>query len=82
MGVVRIGRVTNFFSRIGVAVVELESELSIGDRIILKGGQRAFEQVVGSMQINNAEVDNAPKGEIIGLKVEQKVKQNDVVYKV
>ena len=82
MEVVRIGRVTNFFSKIGVAVVELESELSAGDRIVLKGGQRAFEQVVDSMQINNQNVDNAAKGEIVGLKVEQKVKPHDIVYKI
>lgn len=82
MGVIRIGRVTNFLSKIGVAVIELESGLSAGDKIVLKGGQRAFEQVVDSMQINNQNVDNAAKGELVGLKVRQKVKQNDIVYKI
>ena len=82
MGVIRIGRVTNFLSKIGVAVIELESGLSAGDKIVLKGGQRAFEQVVDSMQINNQNVDNAAKGELVGVKVRQKVKQNDIVYKI
>ena len=82
MGVVRVGRVTNFFSKIGVAVVELEADLSAGDRVILKGGQRAFEQLVNSMQIENQAVASASKGDLIGLKVEQKVKPNDVIYKV
>ena len=75
-----VGKVTHFFGKIGVAVVELSSELRSGDRIAIEGAAGIIEQVVDSMQINKEQVESAGKGESIGLKVDSKVREGDVVY--
>ena len=49
--IVQVGHITHFFSKIGVAVVELNASLAVGDRILVKGPSTDFEQVVGSIQI-------------------------------
>ena len=76
-----IGRITHFFSNIGVAVIELKAPLSIGDTILIKGPSTDFEQVVDSMQIEHKNVQKAEKGQSIGLKVAQRVRETDTVYK-
>ncbi|MBS7632912.1 translation elongation factor-like protein [Candidatus Bathyarchaeota archaeon] len=79
--VVKIGRVTHFFSKISVAVIELTSSLKVGDRIVFKGPNTDFEQVVDSMQIEHQNVQSAEAGQSIGLKVAQRVRETDTVYK-
>jgi len=78
-----IGKVTHFFNKIGVAVLELTKDsLKVGETIHFKGGERDFEQKVESMQIEHNEVSEAKKGESFGLKVEQAVREGDQVFKV
>lgn len=79
--VVKIGRVTHFFSKISVAVIELTTPLSIGDTIVFKGPNTDFEQAVDSMQIEHQGVEKAEAGQSIGLKVTQRVRETDAVYK-
>jgi len=79
--VVKIGRVTHFFSKISVAVIELTTPLSIGDTIVFKGPNTDFEQAVDSMQIEHENVEKAEAGQSIGLKVTQRVRETDAVYK-
>ena len=79
--VVKIGRVTHFFSKISVAVIELTTPLSIGETIVFKGPNTDFEQVVDSMQIEHENVEKAEAGQSIGLKVTQRVRETDAVYK-
>jgi putative protease len=79
--VVKIGRVTHFFSKISVAVIELTTPLSIGDTIVFKGPNTDFEQVVDSMQIEHENVEKAEAGQSVGLKVTQRVRETDAVYK-
>lgn len=79
--VVKIGRVSHFFSKISVAVLDLTASLSIGDTIVFKGPNTDFEQVVDSMQIEHENVQRAEAGQSIGLKVAQRVRETDVVYK-
>ena len=76
-----IGQITHFFSNISVAVIELKASLSVGDTILIKGPNTDFEQVVDSMQIEHKNVQKAEKGQSIGLKVAQKVRETDTVYK-
>lgn len=78
---VEVGRVTHFFTKISVAVIELKAPLTVGDRIVVKGPMTDFEQVVDSMQIEHKNVQRAEAGQSIGLKVAQRVKEKDVVYK-
>jgi len=79
--VVKIGRVSHFFSKISVAVLDLTAPLSIGDTIVFKGPNTDFEQVVDSMQIEHKNVQRAEAGQSIGLKVAQRVRETDIVYK-
>jgi len=78
---VEVGRITHFFTKISVAVVELKAPLAVGDRIVIKGPLTDFEQVVDSMQIEHKNVTRAEAGQSIGLKVAQRVREKDVVYK-
>jgi len=79
--VVEVGRVTHFFTRISVAVVELSATLAVGDTILVKGPTTDFEQVVESMQIEHENIERAEAGQSIGLKTEQRVREEDIVYK-
>jgi len=79
--VVEVGHVTHFFTRISVAVVELSATLAVGDTILIKGPTTDFEQVVGSMQIEHENIERAEAGQSIGLKTEQRVREEDIVYK-
>jgi hypothetical protein len=77
-----VGEVSHYYSRIGVAVVELKKPLSVGDQILISGATTHFEQNVLSMQIEHKDVKKAKKGQSIGFKVDEKVRRNDVVYKM
>jgi len=79
---VEVGRVTHFYPKIRVAIVELKAPLSIGDKILIKGTTTNFEQKVESMQIEHKDVKLAEAGQIIGLKVNQRARENDKVYKM
>ncbi|MBP9561554.1 MAG: hypothetical protein KBE27_07040 [Syntrophorhabdaceae bacterium] len=78
-----IGKVLRFFSKIGVAAIMItEGELKLGDKIRIKGSSTDFEQVVESMQIEHEFVEKAEAGQDAGIKVKEKVKENDKVYLV
>ena len=79
--VVEVGHITHFFSKICVAVIELTASLSVGDTILVKGPSTDFEQVVESMQIEHENVKKAKAGQSVGLKVVQRVRERDMVYK-
>jgi translation elongation factor EF-1alpha len=78
---IEVGRVTHFFSKISVAVIELSASLAVGDTILIKGPTTDFEQVVESMQIEHENIEKAEAGQSIGLKVAQRVRPKDTVYK-
>ncbi len=77
-----VGRVTHYFTKIGVAVIKLTDTLSVGDRILFQGSTTDFEQTVNSMQIEHENVSSAKRGQSIGLKVDQRVREEDRVYKI
>jgi len=77
-----VGKVTHFFARINVAVVELKTLISVGDRIVIKGPTTNLEQTVESMEIEHEKVTRAEAGQSIGLKVNNRVRENDAVYKI
>ena len=76
----QIGKVTHYFNKIGVAVVELEVGLKVGDGIVISGRGQEFEQAVDSMQVEHDQVTKAKKGDAVGLKVDQDVKEGDAVF--
>ncbi|MBW2970067.1 translation elongation factor-like protein [Candidatus Woesearchaeota archaeon] len=77
-----IGKVTHFFDKIGVAVIKLDSPMKVGDKIKFEGHGSSFEMDVDSMQIDRAPIEEAKKGQEIGMKVSQPVKAGDLVFKV
>ena len=77
----KIGDITHFFDKIGVAVVELLADLKNGDKIKITGSNE-FEQTVESMQVDHDQVENASKGDTVGLKLENPAKSGDEIYKV
>jgi len=78
-----VGRVSNYFSRIGVAAIEITNgTLKVGDSIRIKGVKTDFTQMIGSMEIDRQPVEMAQKGSSVGIKVKDRVRQNDVVFKV
>lgn len=78
-----VGKITHYFTNIGVAVVEIANGvLKKGDKIRIKGNSVDFEQTVESMQVEHESVDKAKKGESVGLKVDEFVREGDEVYKV
>ena len=78
---IEVGKVAHYFSKIGVAVIELKKPLKVGDTIALKGPNTDFEQEVDSMQIEHESVKEAKAGQSIGLKVTDRVRETDMVYK-
>ena len=77
-----IEKVSDFFARPVVAGIELTAALKVGDKIHIKGHTTDLEMEVGSMQINNAQVNEAKAGDSIGIKVAERVRKGDTVYKV
>lgn len=78
-----IGRITHYFSRIGVGVLELTAgELRVGDTIHIKGHTTDFYQKVESMQVEHEPVNMAKKGDSVGLKVIDHVREHDKVFRV
>jgi hypothetical protein len=78
-----IGRVTHYFSKIGVGVIELtKGGLKVGDTIHIKGHTTDLYQKVDSMQMEHAPVLTAQKGESFGLHAEAQVREHDLVFKV
>lgn len=76
-----VGKVTHFYPKIHVAVVELELPLSVGDRIHIDGRTTHLEEVVESMQIEHREITHADPGQSVGLKVCERVREADIVYR-
>ncbi|KPV62339.1 MAG: hypothetical protein AOA66_1371 [Candidatus Bathyarchaeota archaeon BA2] len=77
-----VGKVTHFFTKISVAVIELRASISVGDRILIKGPTTNLEQTVKSMEIEHEKVTRAEAGQSIGMKVDDRVRENDTVYKI
>ena len=77
-----MGKISHYFSKIGVGVIELSDELKVGDRISIEGATTNVQQTVRTMQIEHAEVQNAGAGDAIGMKVDQRVREGDLVYKL
>lgn len=77
-----VGRVSHYFSKIGVAAIELTDTLAVGDTIHIQGHTTDFTQTVESLQIEHESVEQAGAGQAIGIKVKDRVREHDKVYKV
>lgn len=78
----KIGKITHYFPKVKAAVIKVtKGPLEIGDTIYIKGATTDFKQRVASIQIEHKPIKSARKGDIIGLKVKQRVRKRDLVFK-
>lgn len=75
-----IGKITHYYTNIGVAVIELTKTLEAGNQIHIKGQTSDFSQTVGSMQFEHKAIDKANAKQSVGLKVDEQVREGDKVY--
>jgi U32 family peptidase len=80
MAKLKIGTITHFYPKIGVAVVKLSANLAVGDKISVKG-KNTFSQDVASIQIEHESIKTAKKGQIVGLKVDQTANPGDEILR-
>jgi putative protease len=77
-----IGKVTHYFGKIGVAAIRLTDVMRVGDKISIEGAHTNFEQSVDSIQIEHQSIPEAKPGDDVGIKVKEKVREGDTVFKV
>jgi len=77
---IEAGKITHYFDSIGVAVVELMREIGVGDLIRVKGTKTNFKQKVKSMQLEHKPIERAKKGQAVGMKMDEEVREHDKVY--
>jgi len=77
-----IGKVIHYFGKLQVAALKLSKALKAGDRIAIVGAHTELEQEVLSMQLDRNELSEARAGQEVAIKVNQKVREGDVVYKL
>jgi len=75
-----VGKITHFFSKIGVAVVELTGTLKVGDEILVEGKQTSFRQKVESMQVEHQNISVGEAGKSVGLKLNDRAREEDIVF--
>ena len=79
----KIGEVFHYFSKLGVAAIRLtDGPLKVGDTVQIQGPTTNLTQTVDSMQIEQTPVTGAPKGQSVGIRVNDKVRERDLVYRV
>lgn len=77
-----IGKVTHYFGKIQVAAIKLMDSLKVGERIAIQGAHTDFEQTVDSIQLERAAIPEGVAGQEIAIKVKDRVREHDTVYKV
>ncbi len=83
MAEIEVGVVHNYYDKIAVVAIEITNdELSIGDGIHIKGHTTDYKTTIKSMQIEHQSVEKAKKGDMVGIKLEEKVRRHDKVYKI
>lgn len=78
----KIGEVTHYFTDINVGAINMTDTLEIGDTIHIKGETTDFIQEIKSMEIDEKSIEKAAKGDHIAIKVNNRVRENDEVFKV
>lgn len=83
MSASKVGDVVHYFDKIHVAILELTDELAVGDTLkFVRAGEVLFEQGIDSMQIEHEQVERAEKGQSVGVKTAEKVKEGAEAFKV
>ena len=75
-----VGEITHYYDKLGVGIIKLKSALKKGDSVKIKGATTDFDQTIDSMQLDHSDVEGGKKGDELGVKVSQKVREGDKVY--
>lgn len=78
----KIGTITHFFDKISVGIIKLDKSLEKGTKIRIEGGTTNFEQEVTDMQFDHKDIEKGKKGQEVGIKVDEKVRDGDSVFLV
>lgn len=78
----KVGRITHFYPKPSVAVVELSAPLNKGDKIVIRGSNTNIEQTVDSIESEHKQIPNAQAGQSVGMKVNGRARENDIVYRI
>lgn len=76
----KIGTITHFFDKISVGIIKLDGVLKIGDKVRIQGSKTNFEQEITEMQLEHEKIETAKKGQEIGVKVNEEVREGDSVF--
>jgi translation elongation factor EF-1alpha len=76
-----VGRITHYFSHLSVAAVQLQAPLAVGDRIHIRGHTTDLVQDVSSLEVEHAAVQSAGPGDDVALKVDDHVRDHDLIYR-
>ncbi len=75
-----IGEITHFYSNIGVAIIKFKVAVEVGTKVLIKGATTDFEEKIDSMQFDHKPIKEAKKGQEVGVKVKNKVREGDLVF--
>ena len=78
----KVGTVSHFYPKASVAIIELNASISKGDKITIRGTTTNIEQTADSMEMEHKQVPSAQAGQSVGMKVDGRVRENDIVYRV
>ena len=76
----KIGVITHYFGNINVGIIKLDDQLKVGDTIRIEGSTTNFEQAISEMQFNHENIESGEKGQEVGIKVSEKVRNGDEVF--
>ena len=78
----KIGEITHYFDHISVGIIKVTSSLKVGDKVHIKGHTTDFEQEIKEMQLDHESIEGAKKGQEVGVKVKEHVREGDELYRV
>jgi putative protease len=76
----KIGTITHFFDKISVGIIKLDGDLKIGDKVKFQGATTSFEQEITEMQLEHEKIESAKKGQEVGIKTNEKVREGNSVF--
>jgi U32 family peptidase len=76
----KIGTISHFFDKISVGTIKLNDKLKVGDKVRIQGGTTNFEQEIAEIQLEHESIPEGKKGQEVGVKVNDKVREGDGVF--
>ncbi len=76
----QIGKITHYYSKLGVGIIKLNKELKVGDTIQIKGHTSDFKQKVNEIQFDHKNIEKGKQGQEVGVKLNEKIRDGDLVF--